>query len=206
MLASFRPRLLTSRQWSSLPTEFAFKVRDVFAKQFDDEAKLGQFVVDGRIYASEITVRVGYLESGRLQQINFEASMDLLPDGKSVSALETEDPDLHFAKNENQTMKLLYVCIDAIGSLMEEYFDVGGIDEMDVPNTWRAYEIEGETVYLQYSTVNTQLEAEADRLLGMSSSDARTTGLYNEDPLSEDALSKAEIDSDLTFSEEEHDH
>ena len=185
MSSSFTPRLATSKTWTDLPGDFAGNLQGVFSRQFDGKGPQGEFIVDGRIYPDEVVVRMGYLESGRLRQINFEASVDL-------PLVQDIDPNAEEGDAESITMERLYVCVDALGSLMEEYFEKGDVDEMDVPLSWRPYEFEDETVFLKYSTVNTRLEEEADRLLGLLSE-----ALVNEDEKSEDALANAEIDSEL---------
>jgi hypothetical protein len=178
---SLLPRLVSSRHWTDLPADFRKKVEQVFAEQFEYESTKGEFLVDGRIYNEEIILRIGYLEKGRLRQINFEASIDI------PKAKKEDDSTI-------KTMDLLYTCIDALGSLMEDYFDLDEEEELDVPLHWRPYEFEDQTVYLQHSTVNTTLEAEADRLLGVGNAQ-----LFNEDLGDEDALAKAEIDPELAF-------
>ncbi len=187
--SSLTPRLSTSRQWTNLPKEFLEKVEKVFVDQFDIEAENGEFLVEGRVYPSEVIVRVGYLEKGRLKQINFEASMDLAP--KKAHADQAANSD---EEGNSDSMERLYICIDILGSVMEEYFNLGDEDEIDVPLRWRAYEFEGETVYLQHSTVNTRLEEEADRLLGLAENQ-----LVREIAPTQDALGNAEIDSELAF-------
>lgn len=183
---SLTPRLPTSRQWTELPADFRQKVQKVFAEQFDIEAAHGEFLVEGRIYSEEMIVRIGYLERGRLRQINFEASIDLPKKDASESVQEDD--------SQSKAMERLYTCIDAIGSLMEEYFELGDDEEIDIPLQWRPYEFENETIYLQYSTVNTRLEDEADRLLGVGN-----RRLFNEEIEDEDALGKAEIDPELAL-------
>jgi hypothetical protein len=168
------PRLPTSKKWTTLPLEFAQKVRGVFAQNFKAEAEVGEFHVEGRIYASEVLVRIGYLENGRLRQMNFEASADF--SAEAVNAVEK-----------------IYLCVDAIASLMEEAFQKQALEEdFDFPLHWRPYDFENSKVYLQYSTINTQLEAEADRLLGLLDE-----ALVQEEQSSEDALAQAVIDTEL---------
>jgi hypothetical protein len=165
-------------------------LQSIFRNQFKAEAKRGEFVVEGRIYPQELVMRVGYLENGRLKQVNFEASVDL----KSPTSPNAELDDM--TGQDSETMERVYVCIDALGSLMEEYLTLSAEDdleeEMDVPDRWREFDFEGEAVFIQKSFVNTSLEAEADRLLGIT--DDR---LFHEATEGEDALLKAEVDSDL---------
>ena len=177
-----QPRLTSSHKWTPVPPEFLEKVVQVFADHFPDEADGGEFLADGRIYPEEILLRVGYLESGRLRQMNVEASMA-------------------FAPEKTNALERMYLGLDCVASLMDEYLEVtrDGVDEdtvnaLDLPEEWRPYEIEGETVYLQTSTVNTRLEQEADRLLGIADE-----SLVQEESATEDALARAVIDSDLAF-------
>lgn len=169
------PRLPTSIKWTGLPTEFADKVRKVFADNFKAEAAAGQFIVEGRIYPEEIVIRIGYLENGRLKQVNFEAS----------SA---------YSKEANNAFDKLYLCVDAIASMMEEAFEAEE-EDVEFPLTWREYDFEGQPVFLQHSTVNSQLEAEADRILGLGGE-----GLLKEefiDDEAKDAMDAAVVDTDL---------
>jgi hypothetical protein len=181
----FSPRLPTSKTWTELPGDFAAKLQEVFSRQFAGKVPQGEFIVDGRIYPDEVVMLAGHLEAGRLRQINFEASVDL-------PLIQDMDPNGEEDEDGSITMSRLYVCIDALGSLMEEYFEKNDVEEMDVPLAWRPYEFENETVHLKYSTVNTRLEEEADRILGLLSE-----ALVNENEQSEDALANAEIDSEL---------
>lgn len=192
------PRLASSKKWTAIPAELAGQIQTVFAEQFEIEAENGEFIVDGRIYSEEICLSIGYLEKGRLKQMNFEASIDL-PKPQAPSAentdenIETEVED-SVTSAQTKTMSHLYTCIDAIGSLMEEYFETGDDEEepFELPDRWTAFDFEGSTVYLQQSHVNTRLEEEADRLLG-----AESKSMVYEEETSEDALMNAMIDTEL---------
>ncbi len=170
------PRLATSIKWTALPTEFADKVRKVFTDNFKTEAAAGRFVVEGRIYPEEIIVRIGYLENGRLKQVNFEAS----------SA---------YSKEAGNSFDKLYLCVDAIASMMEEAFEAEAEEDSDFPLQWRQYDFEGQPVFLQHSTVNSELEEEANRILGLAAD-----GLLQEvmiDDEAKDAMDVAVVDTDL---------
>ena len=181
------PRLANSKQWTELPPDLAASVKKVFEDQFVHEASQGEFFVEGRIYSEEFVIRLGYLQRGRLAQINFEASMDLFKSsGETVNAQSTPE--------ESKTMARFYTSVDALGSLMEEYFDLAEGEDVDVPLRWKAYDFEGEIVFLQRSTVNTRLEDEADRILGIAEK-----RLVHEPSATEDALGKAEVNSELAF-------
>ncbi len=232
------PRFSVSKTWTALPADFISNVKKVFADEFKAEALKGTFIVDGRIYPDELLVRLGYLESGRLKQVNFESSMDLKP-GQAMKGLDLDqdleniegaalqdeddiydtessragndegndetygddndflDPDEREsrAKKKSETAtERLYACVDALGSMMEEYFELGSEKEMDIPPTWRPYEFEGDMIYMQHNNVNTQLEDEANRLLGLVAEE-----LVNEEEVSDDALRHSKIDTDLAL-------
>ncbi len=170
------PRLATSIKWTALPTEFADKVRKVFSDNFKVEAAAGRFVVEGRIYPEEIIVRIGYLENGRLKQVNFEAS----------SA---------YSKEKANSFEKLYLCVDAIASMLEEAFEAEADEDLDFPLHWREFDFEGQPVFLQHSTVNSELEEEANRILGLAAD-----GLLKEvsiDDDARDAMDVAVVDPDL---------
>jgi hypothetical protein len=169
-----KPRLSTSVKWTPFPTEFSEKIIQVMSENFADQAKTGEFTVEGRIYPQEILLRVGYVEQGRLKQDNFEASMDY--------SMQTK---------EQTAQKTIFACLDAIGSSFDELFNSG--DELELPRQWEAFDFEGDIVWMQYSTVNTKLEDEADRLL--NSVDDKN--LVREDGDSDDALSRAIVDTEL---------
>src|SRR5688500_8244068 len=163
-----KPRLPTSAKWTPFPAEFSEKIVQVMSENFTDQAARGSFTVEGRIYPQEILLRVGYNESGRLKQDNFEASMDYTMETKEQSA-----------------QKQIFACLDAIGSSFDELFHTRTEGEdLELPLAWEAYDFEGDIVWMQYSTVNTSLEAEADRLLNSLGEE----NLVREDNDSEDAL------------------
>lgn len=170
------PRLTTSIKWTAIPTEFADKVRKVFADNFKVQAEAGQFIVEGRIYPEEIVIRIGYLENGRLKQVNFEAS----------SA---------YSKEKGDSFDKLYLCVDAIASMMEEAFEAEEGEDLEFPIHWREFDFEGQPVFLKHTTVNSQLEAEADRILGLAGEGLLKEEIIDED--ARDAMDVAVVDPDL---------
>lgn len=138
------PRLKTSKKWTGFPKDYLKQIIDACGQNFSPQAKKGKFHADGRIYPGEILLQVGYLESGRLKQANFEASIEY----------ETRKDDV---------LKLIHLAIDACASLLAEYFEE---EETDFPREWKVFLIESREVYLRHTTDNTDLDAEADRLLG----------------------------------------
>ncbi len=198
------PRHPTSAKWTPFPADLVETIQEVFAEKFTAESVEGEFIVDGRIYAQEILLRIGFLPHGRIQQLNFEASMEFNPD------------------EEKGVFKSIFAAVNSLGGVFEDYFDTkadtesddesddlgagfdkaddltpGGADPtgIDFPRNWQSFDTEEGTVYMQYSTVNTKLEAEADRLLKADTDKA----LVYEESVSDDALSRAVVDTDLAF-------
>ncbi len=163
-----KPRVLSSKKWTPFPKDFVNQIEQAFSEAFPDLFKNAKLIIDGRIYPEEILLRVGYLEKGRLHQNNFETSVNHLP-------------------GKQDTIERIHHLIDAAASLMNEYIQSEG--EVDFPRQWKEYDFDQIPIWVQYTTVNTELESEADRLLGLSKSQ-----LVNEDSDVEDALAhSAEI-------------
>lgn len=161
------PRLATSGKWTSLPKELQAQIKDIFSENFADAAQLGKFVVEGRIYSKELMLRVGYLENGRIRQANFEVSLDFDP-------------------NKQNALNLIHLAVDCAASLMQEYFDQEQ-EIADFPTTWSEFEVDKAKVYVQASTVNSELESEADRLLG-AEDDLLVKADAEEDPDEKEAV------------------
>ncbi len=150
------PRLKSSKKWTALPPELCAQICGVYSESFEKEAPLGQFVVEGRIYGQELLFRAGYLEKGRLRQLNIEVSVD-------------------FDANKQNALELIHFTVDCAASMMQEVF-AKEQDLEEFPHEWKSFTIDKKTVYLQVSTVNTKLEDEANRLLRQAESDALVQG------------------------------
>lgn len=150
------PRLNSSKKWTALPPELIEQILSVFSEAFEKQRAVGQFIAEGRIYTSELLFRIGYVESGRLKQVNFEVSID-------------------FNSSKQNALEQVHLAIDCAASMIENYF----ADEetfADMPTIWKAVEIEGRRIYVQVSTENTQLESEANKLLGETHEEALVIG------------------------------
>ena len=139
------PRLSTSKQWTSFPGEYLKNIETVFGKSFKLHLENGKIVSEGRIYKQELLLQVGYLESGRLKQSNFEISVQ-------------------YDKKKDDVVKLIYLMIDVAATMLDEFFMAE--NDHDFPRFWTEYEVESRKVFLQYTAENTELEKEANRLLG----------------------------------------
>lgn len=148
-------RKSTSKKWTAFPEEYLSQITGVFKEAFGHEIGQSKLVVEGRIFPEEICLRVGFREPQTLRQNNFEVSTDFDP------------------AKENAIEKI-YSCIDGAASLMTTFFETQNKEQL--PVDWKPFKFEKNVLYFQYSTVNTDLEGEADRLLGLTG-----VGLYNED-------------------------
>ncbi|MFZ4404294.1 MAG: hypothetical protein ACOYOK_09360 [Pseudobdellovibrionaceae bacterium] len=159
------PRLLSSKKWTPFPQEFATQIQDVFQENFSQQLQKAQVLVEGRIYPQEILLRVGFLEADRLVQPNFETSVEYLAD-------------------KDQAMESIHLCIDTAASMMQEYFTKKDEeDEVDLPYTWKPLQFKNHEVFVQFTTVNSRLEDEANRLLGEAGHSGLVQGEVDEEDL-----------------------
>lgn len=159
------PRLTSSKKWTKFPKEYLSQIEQAFSDAFAAQLATGKLLIEGRIYPEEIMLRVGFLEKGRLQQANFEVS-------------------INYSQQDQDAVDRIYNCIDAAASMMGEYFASEG--DVDFPRSWKEYDFDGKMIFVQYSTENSDLEAEANKLLGLDDN-----ALVQEEQDSEDALTRA---------------
>lgn len=172
------PRYKVSQKWTAFPPEFSEQIRSVFVQNFEKQlGKTMSLSVDGRIYQKEITLRIGLHSKGELKHFNFEASVDLPPNP---------------ANDENKIFETISVAVDALASLMAEYFE--NDQDIELPYTWTESTFEGKKVWVQHSTENPDLEAEANKLLGLADDDGVLKNA--EDEKSEDVLDATEEEFD----------
>lgn len=146
------PRYKISQKWTAFPQEFSEQIRSVFVQNFEKQlGKTMSLSVDGRIYQKEITLRIGLHSKGELKHFNFEASVDLPPNP---------------AKDENKVFETISIAVDALASLVAEYFENN--QDLELPYTWTETNFDGKKVWIQHSTENPDLEAEANKLLGLA--------------------------------------
>ena len=132
-------------RWTAVPKDYIKQVTNALRDSFADEVKSGKFIVEGRIYKDELLLRMGYLEKGRIRQVNFEMSMDFKP-------------------GKDDTLKLLNLAVDVGATMLEELFSSESDD--DFPRTWQPFEVEGRTVHVQFSSENSELDEKANAILG----------------------------------------
>lgn len=146
------PRLLTSKKWTPFPLDLIKQIRSLLLDNFAKELASAELYLEGRIYSKEICFRVGFKEKGRLVQNNFESSIDISQKQKVTDQLN--------------------LVVDAAASMLSQFFE--NPDPLEYPKQWTKYPFEGSHVFLQFHRENTELEREADRLLGLDNDE---TGL-----------------------------
>ena len=146
-----KPRKKESKKWSGLPPELTKQIQAVFDENFKTQLDGKILKVEGRIYPTEVLMRIGINRKGELRFQNFEVSVD------------------HEPQKQN-TVAQIQLAVDAIASLMMDYFD--NDEDHEMPYLWQEFPFEKQKVWLQYSSVNTDLEAEANRLLGIKEEEA----------------------------------
>lgn len=168
------PRYKTNSQWTEFPGDLNSQICDIFKQSFATElGSTTEVKVTGRVYSKEIILRVGLHKKGELRYHNFEVSID-------------------HTNEESKVVENVYLAVDAIASLMAEYFE--NDEDVELPYSWMEYPFNGKKVWLQFSTENPDLEAEANKLLGLDDDDAL---LKNADiERSEDALDASEDEFD----------
>lgn len=174
------PRLKTSKKWSPLPKEFLKQVESVFKQTFKSQIGQGKVVVDGRVYPEELLVSVGYHGGKGLRQSNFEVS-------------------IQYKKDKDNVIKLLNLSVDVAASLFEQYF--ASEDDHEFPRLWQEFDVENRPVYVQYTGTNTELESEANKLLGEYADEGLTGGDWDDADSPEEVKARLGIDPEEKFAD-----
>ncbi len=141
------PRLKTSKKWTPYPAELLGQIREVVEVFFADyEVGDGKFMIEGEIYPEEILLRIGISRPGQLRQDNFEAS-------------------LQYDSQKDKSMDLINIMTDFLGEAWINFLEDEPEIE-DLPRQWQKNNFEKREIYLRYTTNNTDLEAQANALLG----------------------------------------
>lgn len=166
------PRYKSNKKWTEFPSDLSDSISNIFKQNFVKQLGTETEVhVSGRFYEKEILVQIGLHKKGELRYSNFEVSLD--------------------HKNESdKVIELIYIAVDAIASLMVEFFE--NDESIELPYTWMEYPFNEHVVWLQFSTENPQLKDAADKLLGES--DDSLLKEIDEENMSSDILDSNEED------------
>ena len=175
-----QPRLKTSQKWTALPPELLGQMKMVLGETFRAQLGHGDFTAEGRIYPGEILMVVATQRPKTLRESGFEVS-------------------IAYKQNKDNVMKLLHLGMDVVGALFEQLFAAENDEEF--PRQWQSVDFEGREVFIQYTTANRRLEAEADRLLA-AEDDGITGGDWDAEVTPE--LVKADLGLDPDDDDTEH--
>ena len=141
------PRQPTSlaKNRTKLPPDSVNLIRETFQEDFATFLEGKEAIVDGEIYLGEILMQVGFREKGAIRQHNFECS-------------------LNFDRQKQNPMDLIYLAVDAISTMWEQYIAADG--DIEFPPAWTEFEIDNTALWLKTSSENSELEAQANALLG----------------------------------------
>lgn len=167
------PRKKESKKWTKLPEDFSNQIKTVFEQNFKTHLVGKKVQVEGRIYPTEIVLRVGVNNAGEIRYQNFEVSLD-------------------HSQEKQDTISQIHIAVDAIASLMFDYFQ--NEEDHEIPYTWIEFPFEKQKIWLQFSSVNPEIENEANKLLGIAEPDALLK--ETEEQLEELGLTDDEENSD----------
>lgn len=168
------PRYKISTKWTPFPVEFSIQIKALFTQNFAQY--LGQNIdvfVEGRIYQKEVLLRVGLHHKGEIRRFNFEVSLDLN------------------LEQEKQVFEQISLGVDAIATLMTEYFE--NEQDIELPFAWTETTFGKDKVWIQHSSTNSDLEAQANQLLGLNDDGLMKN---SEDLKSDDILDATEDEFD----------
>lgn len=170
-----QPRLKSSRKWTALPKELMTQIKSIFSESFQAHIGNDSIQTEGRIYPEEILMRVSIVPQKGLKQRGFEVS-------------------LQYKKDKDNVLKLVHVAVDAIASLFEQLF--ASQEDHEFPRIWQEVDFEGRKIFIQYTTTNTALEEEANRLLGDLANEDLAQGEWEEDTSADQIKASLGIDPD----------
>lgn len=141
------PRLKSSIQWSPFPEELCLHASEALSERFVEEYDLGKavFIVEGRIYSHEVIGLFGLRIKSQLKQHNFEISFE-------------------YDSSKDKVLDLIHGAVDLAEYLWTEFLEED-LDDTELSNQWQSLTFEKRNYFFRYSTNNTDLEQEADKLL-----------------------------------------
>lgn len=166
------PRKKESKKWTAIPSEFLNQIKTVFEENFQGHLTNKTVKVLGRIYPTEIVLRIGINQKGELRYNNFEVSID-------------------HSQIKQDTVPQIHLAVDALASLILDYFE--NEENHELPYVWQEHPFENQKIWLQYTSENPDLEAEANRLLGLQEG-----ALLNDEGLNDDDIDIDQLEEQLS--------
>ena len=143
------PRLKTSTQWTPFPSELLQQIVEATEDHFSDyERDNRQFTADGRIYPTEIILRIGLKAAkGELRQDNFEASLE-------------------YSVEKDKPIEQIHILVDFLAETWAEFLEDAPSREV-LPLLWTEQFFEKKPIFIRYTSENSDLEKEANAYLAM---------------------------------------
>jgi hypothetical protein len=139
-----RPRLPTSKKSTEFPPDYVKMIKDLINKNFKALSKEYTVHAAGWIYKEEIVTQIGFRTKGGIAQTNFESSIE-------------------YSLKPNNIMDQIYASIDALGAMIQQYYEAQG--DIEMPKDWYEFDFENKKIYLRMTSENTELEAQANEIL-----------------------------------------
>lgn len=164
-----------AKKYQPLPKDFCELAEATFKEAFESQLAGRKLDISGRLYPGEIVVRLSLGSKKDLKNHNFSVSVD------------------HTQENSN-ALEQMHLGIDILASFLEDFLQAqADKEELDLPMDWHVYEVEGQQIYLIYDTVNDNLEAQANELLGISENEE----LLDDDEFGSDFLNQKPDPDDM---------
>ena len=145
-------RLSESKAWVKLPKTQIKNIKNVFQERFESFLQhrgKGELFAEGRIYKSEICMRIGHLPKSSIASICFEASINY--------------------ESQSSASEKILLLVDCIEMLAQSYFSKtinNHKPDDSLPREWKEETFKKQKVFLRFTTINPFLEEKANRLLG----------------------------------------
>ena len=141
--------------YSPLPKEYCQHIQSVLENYFMSKLSKVRWIIEGRIYEKEICILSGFTKEKELQQKNIILSIDFDP-------------------QKDRCQKKIEDCMNLLANILEHHLKL----KSRWPHSPKWYKAlspfkKGE-VYFQTSTVNTELEEAANRILDEVQDKAKT--------------------------------
>ncbi len=154
--------------YTAFPEELLSAIKEAFEEEFEEQAQEGEFFSFGRIYQGEIVLKVGYLGTGNIAQVNFNTSIEA--SGSEASVIPAVE-NLVFSSKE----------------LFVDYFKNKNLENFSYH--WNPMNSSSKVSY-KFDACNTSLENQADALLEDSPSPIEAEGLIVGDMSDSDEIEK----------------
>lgn len=141
------PKNQHNSAFTKLPEELLETISEVFSEHFEEQAKIGKFMTFGQVHQSELVLRVGYLENATIKQVNFDTSNEA-------------------SGSEAQIIASLEEMVGATKELFLDYFKNKNFENFSYHWNPLTDSQKSGQVYYKIDMTNTELESQADALLG----------------------------------------